>query len=332
MENNCVLILPYFGKLPNYFNMFLKSCSSNTMIDWLIISDQKCPQKYENIQWINMSFDDFKKMIESRFDFPISLETPYKLCDYKPAYGFILEKYIKNYDYWGHCDCDLIFGNLNKMLIPLLKKNYDKIFAAGHLTVYKNTKKNNITFMRNNPEGISLYRATFSHNRIFGFDEDLFEENVHTIFQTEGYNLFEKDLSFNVSSRFYNINRVFYNDVSHNWEDEPFKRNIVVWDGNNIYCYNYQNGNINKTEYLYIHLQMRKMKNTIIPEKEYYVKIAPDRFEKITKMTINKNIWKKQKKIYLSWDIITNFFRNKYYKIRGHEKKMKQINPYKAYK
>ena len=55
------------------------------------------------------------------------------------VHGFLFEKYIKDFDYWGHCDCDLIFGNLEKNVTPLLNEDYDKLFAAGHLTIYKNT-------------------------------------------------------------------------------------------------------------------------------------------------------------------------------------------------
>lgn len=29
-----IIILPYFGKFSNYFNLFLKSCEKNHTIDW----------------------------------------------------------------------------------------------------------------------------------------------------------------------------------------------------------------------------------------------------------------------------------------------------------
>lgn len=35
-----IIILPYFGKFSNYFNLFLKSCEKNHTIDWLVITDQ----------------------------------------------------------------------------------------------------------------------------------------------------------------------------------------------------------------------------------------------------------------------------------------------------
>lgn len=78
MNNKCILILPYFGKLKIYFNMFLASCASNDKIDWLIISDQNCPESHKNIKWIKMPFSQFKDIVQSKFVFPISLSTPYK--------------------------------------------------------------------------------------------------------------------------------------------------------------------------------------------------------------------------------------------------------------
>lgn len=40
MDKKCVLILPYFGKFKNYFDMFFMSCAVNNKINWLVISDQ----------------------------------------------------------------------------------------------------------------------------------------------------------------------------------------------------------------------------------------------------------------------------------------------------
>lgn len=32
-------IIPYFGKLPDYFRVFLKSCSYNKRFQWLLVTD-----------------------------------------------------------------------------------------------------------------------------------------------------------------------------------------------------------------------------------------------------------------------------------------------------
>lgn len=328
MDKRCILVLPYFGKFKNYFKMFLMSCGSNDKIDWLIISDQKCPVNYKNIRWLNMEFLEFRLLVQKKFNFKISLETPYKLCDYKPAYGYILEDYIKGYDYWGHCDCDLIFGNLNKMLVPLLNQNYDKMFAAGHLTIYKNTYENNRRFMNKSEKGVSLYNVAFSNKNIFGFDEDYYRENVHVLFQNNQCKIFDEDLSFNISTKFYNIFREYYNFKKHIWETELLGTNLLIWDGRNVFNFSRHKGELRKKSYLYAHLQMRNMKNTLFPNQNCYVKICPENFEKISNLPEKLIEWKQEKKLYFSFEILKRFLRGRYYTVKSLGKSVKDIDSY----
>ena len=41
-----VLITMYFGKLPNYFSLFLKSCEKNKDFNWLIFTDDNTNYNY----------------------------------------------------------------------------------------------------------------------------------------------------------------------------------------------------------------------------------------------------------------------------------------------
>lgn len=331
MNKKCILILPYFGKFKNYFEMFLKSCSANDKIDWLIISDQECPQNYKNIKWKIMEFFEFKRLIQNKFDFDICLETPYKLCDYKPSYGYVLEEYIREYEYWGHCDCDLIFGNLNELLVPLLNAEYDKLFTAGHLTLYRNTRENNRRFMNKNLQGTYLYKIAFSNKKIFGFDEDCYFENVHTLFQNDNCKLYEKDLSFNVSPTYYNIFREYYNEKAHRWGIESLKTNLLIWNGKDINSFQRIGNNIKENSYLYIHLHMRKMRNSILPEERNYIKICPQKFEHINNVPRTIDTWKREKKVFFSIEIIKRFLKKRYYVLKSFGKSVKNINPYDGF-
>lgn len=114
----------------------------------------------EDIVWVRMS-EKYKMRFFNRVIY---------ISDYLED-GFLFEKYIKDFDYWGHCDCDLIFGNLEKNVTPLLNEDYDKLFAAGHLTIYKNTYENNRRFMKSY-KGRVLYKEAFTTDKIFVFDED----------------------------------------------------------------------------------------------------------------------------------------------------------------
>ena len=93
----CALILPYFGEFNNYFSLFLKSVEYNT--------DNENKYNYPpNVKVIKTSLDKVKNIADQKLGFSVSLEKPYKLCDYKPAYGFLFEEFIQDYEYWGHCD------------------------------------------------------------------------------------------------------------------------------------------------------------------------------------------------------------------------------------
>ena len=97
MKNKtCVLILPYFGKFNSYFSLFLRSFSYNTEFDLLLFTDSDVNYNYpKNVKVIKSELDSIKKRAEEKFGFKISLNNPYKLCDYKPAYGFCLKSIFK---------------------------------------------------------------------------------------------------------------------------------------------------------------------------------------------------------------------------------------------
>lgn len=279
-NKKCVLILPYFGQFNNYFPIFLKSCGANPTYTWIIFTDNEfnyvCP---ENVHVIKTTLDEIRSTANRKFGFRVSLESAYKLCDYKPAYGFIFEEYIKDFEYWGHCDCDLIFGNLEKKLTPLLNEDYDKLFAAGHLTIYKNSNDNNRRFMK--PfKGRYLYKEAFTTNKIFVFDEDCNgHDNVHSIFLEDGAKVYEKDLSMNPSISSAKFIRAFYDTSKHDFVNEPYKKARYYWSNGNVLQVEWNGKVLLTKEFLYIHLQMRKMRVKIsLNEKSF--EILPDRFIK----------------------------------------------------
>ncbi len=282
----CAFILPYFGKFNNYFPLFLQSFSCNTEFDLLLFTDSDVNYIYpSNVKVFKTTLDRVRERAEEKLEFKICLSTPYKLCDYKPSYGFLFEEYIKEYEYWGHCDCDLIFGNLNQMLLPLLNEGYDKIFAAGHLTLYKNSEENNRRFMKKYM-GQLLYQKVFTTNEICVFDEDVKGNNVHSIFLEDGAKVYDGDISMNVTSHFARFRRSYYNSGKKKFTWEPFKCARYYWDNGNIVAIEYDRvqKTLKCTNYIYIHLQLRKMrmKQSVIGHK--IIQILPDRFVPVIRL------------------------------------------------
>ena len=164
------MVLPYFGAFPEYAPLFFQSCAANPDYTWLILTDSGVPCDLpNNVKIISMTFQRCRELIQNKFDFPISLKTPQKLCDYKCAYGYLFKSYLSGFDFWGHCDMDQIFGELGRFVTPELLERYDKLYTLGHFTLYRNKPENNVRFME--PiNGASRYREVFSTPGSCGFD------------------------------------------------------------------------------------------------------------------------------------------------------------------
>ena len=101
MKSIC-LIDVYFGKLPMWINLFLETCKANPTIDWVIFIDDDVPKnKVKNVKFIKSSLKEMNKFMSKRLNLNITVKNPYKYCDIRPAFGYIFQEKLKNYDFWG---------------------------------------------------------------------------------------------------------------------------------------------------------------------------------------------------------------------------------------
>ena len=128
-----VFIIVYIGEYPWFFPYFIHSCRYNPTIDFLIFTDNNDPnlELPSNVKLVSYSIDQFKADAAKALGFDVAVESGYKLCDFKPAYGYIFADYIKDYDFWGYCDVDVIFGNIRSFMTDELLDEYD-IISARH--------------------------------------------------------------------------------------------------------------------------------------------------------------------------------------------------------
>lgn len=276
-----LLILPYFGKLPNYFNIFLKSVSFNPDFDWLLITDDQSTYKYpENIQVVYKRFEEIKELFQSKFNFKINLETPFKLCDFKPTYGYVFKEYLEGYDYWGHCDPDIVWGKLSHFIDYDKLSNYHKIFTLGHLSIYKNNIENNKLFF-NTINGEEYYKKVFTNPHAFGYDE-LNNNSINSIFSNNNYPLFTENYAADIdpySSAF----RLNIHNASGGYILQKKQEQLFLWeDGILNRCF-LKNKELHKEEFCYIHLQKRNMANNSILKSDNQFVILPFAFKKISK-------------------------------------------------
>lgn len=149
MKKRIAFIIPYFGHFNKYFPLYLKSCETNRdLCDWIIFTDDNTEYAYpENVKVHYTSFETMQNLIWSKLGKSCKCDKPYKLCDYKAAYGYLFDDYLGDYEYWGHCDSDLIWGRISHFLSDEILSSYDKIFDLGHCTIYRNTEKISRAFM-----------------------------------------------------------------------------------------------------------------------------------------------------------------------------------------
>lgn len=299
--NRIVLIIAYFGKFNNYFQLFLNSCEKNKEIcDWIIFTDDKTEYVYpSNVRVVYISFQSMRNMCQAKFDFKIELNRPYKLCDYKPAYGFIFEDYLKEYEYWGHCDTDLIWGDIAAFWDDERIRKYDKIFELGHCTIYKNTVRNNKRFM-STLGGRKRYQIVYKDSDNCSFDEEYNNKSVNDIFLEHNFPILQESYMANIYTKSSNFRLTKLNSKKDGYLIEKKTNSFFLWDRGKLKRYLIRNHTLHIEEYLYIHMQSRHMKVYL---KNYDVyKIIPNVFEdiEIPVKDIDINTYSRIKKKYMN--------------------------------
>lgn len=154
LKNRAVLIIPWYGKLPAYLGVFLKSLAGKH-IDVLWISDADVGEHPSNFFFLRKTLEDVKSLLASRLQTRIVIDTNLRLSDFKPMFGKVFEEYIREYDYWGWGDCDLIYGRkFNEFLERTLESGvYDII------SMRKDYLTGPVCFLRNNQRMRNLYMS-----------------------------------------------------------------------------------------------------------------------------------------------------------------------------
>lgn len=284
--NKIAFIIPYFGHFNNYFEIFLRSCEMNkNYCDWLIFTDDKTNYSYpSNVKVTLISWNEMKELIERKLGFSIS--QPYKLCDYKPTYGYLFEKYLETYLFWGHCDTDLVWGDIEKFLKPKILNKYDKIFDLGHCTLYRNNDKMNKLFMEC-LDGKKRYTEVYNSVDNVSFDEE-YNRSINNICLEQNIKLYTNSFAANTYMKTSNFRLTYLSKDKHSYWTEKKYKSFFVWNNGSLFRYIFKNNKWTKEEYMYIHFQSRKMKNNIQnPYKATLIKIIPNSFDNLEVSNIN---------------------------------------------
>ncbi|MCY7279023.1 MAG: hypothetical protein LH702_36125, partial [Phormidesmis sp. CAN_BIN44] len=197
-----------------------------------------------------LTLEQFNELASQKLELPIRVNWGYKIAEFKPAFGVIFEDYLKDYDFWGYCDLDIILGKVSHFITEEILETYDVITASeiqlvGHFTLFRNNDTVNNLFRQtddyikvfsdvDNQYGFDESCRRF-HGRPFSFDELKATDQVASIY----------DLVMNSQEK-YNL-KIYMNPMCR--EEPPFDftyRDGVFFDS------------ITQKEFLYFHLVKAK--------------------------------------------------------------------------
>jgi hypothetical protein len=171
MARSILLINIWFGPYPRWMPAFLQSCATNPDVDWLLLTDHPAPAvALPNVRFERLTFPAFLELASAKTGMPVRKEG-YSQVDLKPAYGAIFEDFTAGYDFWGHCDIDLLWGRVRHFVTDDLLERHAilssrKHATSGHFTLFRNTPEVNNVY-----RGVPGWEQMFADPKLHAFDE-----------------------------------------------------------------------------------------------------------------------------------------------------------------
>lgn len=207
------------------------------------------------------------------------MERPYKLCDFKTAYGYIFNDLFEGYDYWGYYDIDTIWGNILKFIPDNADNHWIKIFPCGHLSFVRNIMPYTEAFRLINGKGKVTWEKAFTTPESHFLDE---HGGFAPLFKSQdliGYYYRKPDFD-NICppkyAKYPNFQSINYPEKSHFL--------VISYDKGHIYR-NYLKGiRVIKEEISYLHISQRKMDVRVSHDSDKFI-IYPNCFSEDRKLT-----------------------------------------------
>lgn len=150
------IYMPYFGALPNYFQLYLDSLARNAdCLTVVLLTDIDLTHFTlpENLLVLPMTLDEMRhraaRLLKDNCGVTVDpselIKNPYKLVDFKITYPDMFHDIstrigVQETDFVGWGDCDLIYGRLSDF--PLHSAAFDIVGGFhGHLTAFRNSEQ-----------------------------------------------------------------------------------------------------------------------------------------------------------------------------------------------
>jgi hypothetical protein len=239
------LIVPHFGDRPSYFPLVLRSMAHNPDVHWLLLTDSPVDGAPANVEVRVCEFRDLAERIGANFEFDVSLDRPYKLCDFRPAFGEIFHDELVGYDFWGHSDLDVLFGRISDHLPPEAFEA-DKILFQGNFALYRNTAEA-ARWYRHEVGRVS-YRQAMTRPEAMHFDE---WAGIYYIVEDLGVACWQRDVIFDLSFHMYRTR----DEAAEGRDPRRY-----AWEDGEVCEYRLQDGRVERRTALLVHLQKRQMR------------------------------------------------------------------------
>lgn len=138
MVERVKLLTLWLGKLPEWYSKFQERMAANNLVVHQLLSIS--------------SVEGLNTLASSRLGSPCRKATPYAIgCDLRPMLGKVYDLDFGSYEWWGWCDLDIVVGDLDRLLGPLLDQ-YDIISTDGRCI------HGPMTLLRNTEDVVNLYQ------------------------------------------------------------------------------------------------------------------------------------------------------------------------------
>jgi hypothetical protein len=234
------LVSVWFGEEPKCFSVWLKTAAFNANVDFYVICDfQPTSAPPANVKIVRETKEVYSSKVSDAFGIPFSLGNPYKLCDQKLLIFSLYSGFLSDYEWFGYCDLDIVWGDLSLDLTPFALAKFDKIGLNAHCSLWRVSRFE--TFLMN-VNRIADSKKLLDCTRNYALDEHL---GLQALFEEcPKVQLFRHDLNLHPCQ-----GRLVPLDWYHRGRDS------IYWDRGHLLWREYTLNGYYETEHSYLHMQ-----------------------------------------------------------------------------
>jgi hypothetical protein len=143
------LVTPWYGEPPKFYGRFRERVAANRVVEHELIP----VKSYHEMNSRAARAVTLANRAPTRSDCCRKGSNYAACCDLKPLFGDMFALSFAGYEWWGRCDLDVVFGDLDRLLPPLLDY-YDGYNPEPHVM------SGSFWMFRNNETTRKLWRSS----------------------------------------------------------------------------------------------------------------------------------------------------------------------------